>query len=160
MKSTSSSASRSSGGREGLVARIDQLEADRRRHVEAMAEIDRVLAQIAEAVGKPVRGVARPRRGRFPMSAERSVLAFIRDRGRPATAEVNAHWRADGRRGTANVTLLKLLKAGLIRRVIDPAIRGSRYVAADAGAEGVTSSPAARADRAICMGPAGRSPRA
>ena len=41
--------------------------------------------------------------------------------------------RTEGRKGTANVTLLKLLKDGLIRREEDPAIRGSRYRLAQSG---------------------------
>lgn len=68
------------------------------------------------------------RRGRFAQTAEQSVAEFIRQRGNPSTADINAFWRAQGRKGTANVTLLKLLKSGVIRRQPDPTVRGSRYV--------------------------------
>ena len=135
-----------------LAEQIKRLEADRQRHAQAMAEIDQVLAQINDAlaavrsipgmshqehargyeerVSAEVFGQPSRRRGRFNQTAIQSVLGFIRDRGNPSTAEINAHWRSEGRKGTVNVTLLKLLKDGLIRRVQDSSVRGSRYTLA------------------------------
>ena len=128
-----------------LAEKIQQLQADRQRHLQAMAAIDQVLAQIDQALRSvptdpaqspslatfPTvhREVPRPvrHRGRFEHTGTDSVLDFIHHNANPTTAQINAHWRAEGRKGTANVTLLKLLKEGLIRREEDPAIRGSRY---------------------------------
>lgn len=131
-----------------LVNMISRLEADRQRHAEAIREIDRVLSQVGRAVGafqdnhsddpagsQQAFEVGSPRRerkrGRFQMTGERSVLELIRRQGNPTTAEVNAHWRAEGRRGSANVILLRLLKTGQIARQADPRVRGSRYVLSD-----------------------------
>jgi hypothetical protein len=132
-----------------LSERIIQLENERNEHAEAIAAIDRALAGVSAALGHfrellpsdssdqtqrvdVVIGQARSmrRRGRFTMTAEASVLEFIRSSAAPTTAQINAHWRAESRCGTANVTLLKLLKQRQIQRVADPAIRGSRYMIA------------------------------
>jgi len=135
-----------------LAEQIKQLEMDRERHADAMAEIDRVLERIHDALGQlnaahahdtqihleqltqPLRPVLEfpqtlphRRRGRFQQTAVNSVLDFIRNHANPSTAEINAHWRTEGRKGTVNVTLLKLLQQGLIRRVKDDSVRGSRY---------------------------------
>jgi hypothetical protein len=137
-----------------LAGRIQQLQVDRQRHLDAMAAIDRVLDQIgaalqvapkpagrerATAAARGDDGVVRRevppqprRRGRFDKTGIDSVLDFIRERGNPTTAEINAHWHAEGRKGTANVTILKLLQDRSVRREQDPAIRGSRYSLADA----------------------------
>src|SRR3954454_24784899 len=129
-----------------LGERIRRLEHDREQHAREIAAIDQILAQVSRAVGN-LRGISdlpqmpeyataaaprleiptRGRRGKFSQTGERSVLGLIREQGDPTTAEINAHWRREGRRGAANVILLRLLKCGLIRREADPNVRGSRY---------------------------------
>ena len=120
---------------------IRQLEAERRRHLEAVKVIDDILARVSQMVEPGDIQVAPPRRlptdplilpfsprGRFRQTGEQSILQFVESHGNPTTSEINEHWRTEGRRGVANVALLKLLKQGLIAREADPAIRGSRYV--------------------------------
>jgi hypothetical protein len=140
-----------------LAAKIRQLQADRQRHAEAIAAIDSVLGRVGDALAaskgltelsdptlvEPPGGRGTPgkrRRGKFAQTADQSVLDFIRQKREPSTADINAHWRAEGRLGTSNVTLLKLLKSGQVRRVEDPGIRGSRYVLA----ENTAAQPAAK----------------
>jgi DNA-binding PadR family transcriptional regulator len=130
-----------------LAEMIQQLEADRRRHAEAIEAIDQVLSQVGRVVSHArldtgdysvaagSGGPAGRRRGKFELTGERSVLQFIARKGNPTTAEINEHWRAEGRRGVANVILLKLLKQGLISRMVDASIRGSRYLLTEAGQE-------------------------
>jgi hypothetical protein len=137
-----------------LSDRITQLQNERKKHAAAIAAIDQALTGVSEALGQfrelcpsdsadetmrldlaieQVRSVRR--RGRFARTAEASVLEFIRSSVAPTTAQINAHWRAEARCGTANVTLLKLLKQGQIQRVADPTIRGSRYTIAQMSAD-------------------------
>ena len=130
-----------------LSERIIQLQNDRKRHAAAIAAIDQALQEVTEALqsfralcptteddlmqiglaSDEIRLVRR--RGKFARTAEASVLDFIRQNNSPTTAEINAHWRGEARCGTANVTLLKLLKQGAIQRVQDSSVRGSRYIA-------------------------------
>jgi len=129
-----------------LGEKIRRLEHDREQHAREIAAIDQILAQVSRAVGS-LRGIAdlpemhgsvgvaptleipvrTGKRGKFQQTGEQSVLGLIRQQGNPTTAEINAHWRREGRRGAANVILLRLLKCGLIRREADPNVRGSRY---------------------------------
>jgi hypothetical protein len=130
-----------------LSEKIKQLQVDRQKHADAIAAIDQALQRVSSAIGS-ISGEAGigegldslrldlagehlrtvRRKGKFSHTAEVSVLEFIRQLGTPTTAQINGHWRAEGRCGTANVTILKLLQQGLVRRVADPAVRGSRYV--------------------------------
>jgi len=130
-----------------LAEMIRRLEADRRRHSAAIAAIDEVLSQVSKVVGTACHNevetasdvsvatiasmIDLPRRRKFEQTGERSVLDFIKARGNPTTSEINAHWKSSGRRGVANVILLRLLKQGAIRRELHSDVRGSRYVLAD-----------------------------
>jgi hypothetical protein len=60
---------------------------------------------------------ARKKRGRFAQTGSESVLAFVKQHGRPTTAEVNKHWQKEGRGGTADNTLSQLVKGGYLKRV-------------------------------------------
>lgn len=113
-----------------ISERIKALHALRDVHVSAIEEIHRELARLgADGDGfhpSPDAGIKR-RRGRFSRTGEQTLLDFIREQRHPSTAEINLHWQREGRRGTANVTLLTLIRRGLIERVADPEVRGSRY---------------------------------
>ena len=132
-----------------LSDKIKQLQMDRQTHAEAIKAIDQALERVSAAIGGIDEGSGANldalrldlaghqlrtvrHKGKFAHTAEVSVLDFIRRLATPTTAQINGHWRAEGRCGTANVTILKLLQQGLIRRVADPLVRGSRYVATQA----------------------------
>jgi len=80
---------------------------------------------------KTTKKKAGAKRGRkrqtFSKSGEESVLDFVREAGSPNSAEVNAHWEAEGRKGRADNALSKLVSDGKLKRVNAPGERGSRY---------------------------------
>jgi len=115
-----------------LAAKIHQLQEDRAGHIQAIAEIDKVLGQIRHALTdvEPFTDAdERPRRRyrKFDLTGEESVIEFVRIRGNPSTAQVNANWKAQGRLGVVNPILARLIKSGVLRREDDPTVRGSRY---------------------------------
>lgn len=131
---------------QALAEKIRLLQIDRERHARAIAEIDAVLSRIQQALSAlqgrtsellaaggtalpPDPDAAKPRRRyqKLPQTGEESVLAFIREQGKPTTAEINEHWKSEGRPGVANPTVARLLKRGLLKRENDPDVRGSRY---------------------------------
>ena len=128
---------------QALAEKIRQLQEDRGRHARAIAEIDEVLGRIQRALGDLGPASAsmamaaatdtaegprvRRRYQKLPQTGEESVLTFVREHGNPSTAEINDHWRGEGRPGVANPTVARLLKRGALRRENDPAVRGSRY---------------------------------
>jgi hypothetical protein len=133
---------------QALAEKIRQLQEDRGRHARAIAEIDEVLSRIQRALnalgGPPAGGTMgggetglegvetgkreRRRYQKLPQTGEESVLTFVREHGNPSTAEINDHWRGEGRPGVANPTVARLLKRGALRRENDPTVRGSRYL--------------------------------
>jgi hypothetical protein len=133
-----------------IAEEVKRLEAVRRNHLNAIEAIDDTLRRIRQALddvrqaSPPSPGNSsavptpppqqRSRKGRFNRTGHQSLLDFIRKTGNPSTAELSAHWRSEGRRGTVYVPILQLLKAGQIRRVQDHAVRGSRYALVDAPA--------------------------
>jgi hypothetical protein len=131
---------------QALAEKIRLLQQDRDRHARAIEEIDQVLERIQRALAAlqgggmdwghsfaaasdAAAGLPRPRRRyqKLALTGEESVLAFVRQHGRPTTAEINDHWKSEGRPGVANPTVARLLKRGLLQREEDPAVRGSRY---------------------------------
>jgi len=115
-----------------LAAKIRQFEDERAGHIQAIAEIDKVLEQIRHALTdvEPFTDAdERPRRRyrKFEMTGEESVIEFVRIQGNPSTAQVNAHWKGQGRTGVVNPILARLIKRGVLRREDDPSVRGSRY---------------------------------
>jgi hypothetical protein len=126
-----------------LAGKIRQLQADRQRHAQAIADIDQVLREVEEALavirGEPVpqppSSPAKRRYQKLPTTGEESVLAFVRQHRNPTTAQINAHWRGEGRPGVANPTLARLLKRGWLRREDDPKVRGSRYRVTESAAK-------------------------
>ena len=67
------------------------------------------------------------RRGTFARTAEESILALLKARKSLTTSQLNDAWRKEGRAGTANVTLGRLVTARKLKRVKAKGARGSLY---------------------------------
>jgi hypothetical protein len=122
---------------EGLEAKIRQLQKERARHVRAIDEIDKVLRRVDyvltgfELPSADSKVWTQRRYQKLELTGEQSVIEFVRTHDNPSTAQVNAHWKAQGRPGMANPIIARLLKRGVLRREDDPSVRGSRYRLSD-----------------------------
>jgi hypothetical protein len=128
---------------QSLTARIESLLEDRAKHESAIGTIDATLDRIHSALGgnmsfegpaktaKPggkKRGPkGRRKRGKFAMKAEDSVLDFVKSQNLPTTRDVNQHWKADGRGGSADNALTKLVQEKKLKRIAVKGERGSKY---------------------------------
>jgi len=139
-----------------LESEIKRLHVDRRMHANAIGAIDAALEQInqtlqmvrqARAVAskdeldaaeiaapssamtaESASGSVRPKTYRkFARTGEEAILDLVRERTTATTAEINRHWRAEGRRGLGNNAIGRLLKDGLLLREAVAGQRGSRY---------------------------------
>jgi len=122
-----------------LSDQIESLLHKRAGHESAIGLIDATLTKIKSALG--VGGSTGAKRGRppgkksggkrrrrsFPMSGDESIMAFIKSAGNPTTKDVNKHWKAEGRGGTADNALTKLVKLKKIKRMSLKGERGSKY---------------------------------
>jgi ferric-dicitrate binding protein FerR (iron transport regulator) len=127
-----------------LTNQIEDLLAQRKEHQAAIDTIDATLEKIGSMLDLPARpgrprgtknqangrGARRRKRGRFATSGEESILAFVRKAGSPTTKEVNQHWKAEGRGGTADNALTKLVKLKKLKRTNVKGQRGSQYAIA------------------------------
>jgi hypothetical protein len=77
------------------------------------------------------KGKKKGKRGSYATSANESILAFVKEGGAKGrtTAEINSHFKSEGRSGNAYVALGKLAKAKKLKRKNMPGERGSRYTA-------------------------------
>lgn len=121
-----------------LAGQVSSLLKARAIHMAAIDKIDLTLKSISSMLGG---GMALPavkeagapatkgrrRRGRFELSGEASILKFIEKHGSPTTKEVNAHWKGEGRGGSADNALTKLVAAKQLKRIALEGQRGSRY---------------------------------
>ena len=130
-----------------LTSQIESLLARREEHQSTIEAIDETLEKIGSMLqvpGRPGRpkgsknGVAavraskgsrRRKRGSFAVSGDESILAFVKKAGTPTTKDVNNHWKSEGRGGTADNALTKLVKLKKIKRLAAKEGRGSRYTA-------------------------------
>ncbi|MCY2950599.1 MAG: hypothetical protein NTU53_01320 [Planctomycetota bacterium] len=131
-----------------LTDRIQQLLDQRQQHTDAIGVIDKTLEQINGLLGG-VRPGRKPgpkpaamlpaveqaakrgrRRQRFAISGEESVLAFVKEQGKPTSQEIERQWRAEGRKGRAAKALSKLTREKDLKRAPMKGRRGSRYMLA------------------------------
>jgi len=138
-----------------LSGQIQILLAEKQHHTEALGRIDETLQKVGLLLGLEASIVVRRGRGRppktlsatpppvvnatppvkgkrrwFSVTAEQSILDFISRSESPTTKEVNQHWKAEGRGGTADNTLSLMVKKKAIKRVPLEGKHGSRYVLA------------------------------
>ena len=128
----------------GLAGQIESLLKSRAGHQSAIDEIDAALAGIKNALsggssgsivksstgakrGPKPGSKRRRKRGSFAMSGDESILAFIKSAGTPTTKEVNQHWKGEGRGGSADNALTKLVKTRKLKRINIKGERGSKY---------------------------------
>ena len=140
-----------------LAALITQLRQQRQEHLDAIDEIDatfrqfgisssakkrrgrppramrgvgRMRKRVARKAGrKPTKKVRRKARRRFKITANESILRFVKAAGRKGItgAEIVKHWRSEGRGAGAYVTIGKLVKAKKLKRQKVKGAKGSRY---------------------------------
>lgn len=142
-----------------LTQRVQQLLDERQKHVEALEQIDSALNQIRTALGgiggagngrRPGRPRGRPpgsrstsiaagaaapvrrRRGRqrFEVTGDDMILSMAGERGGATTQDIKRRWASEGRGGTADNSLSRLVKAGRLHRTPIEGQRGSRYTVA------------------------------
>jgi len=119
--------------------RIQRLLQEREHHAQALAQIDDALQQIASlldvhrksAAPRATAAVAPAKTGRkrktYDTTAEQSVLAFVKQAGQPTTRQIKQHWASEGRRGSADNELSRLVKNKKLKRTPILGQRGSRY---------------------------------
>ena len=107
-----------------LAERIQGLIEARQHHASAIEVIDQTLAGVGAALG--TKKVGRPkllpaaapvmaapaaaaggkkrrrRRSKYAMSAEDSILGFVKENRNPTTQEIKAHYASEGRGGSAD----------------------------------------------------------
>jgi hypothetical protein len=70
------------------------------------------------------------KRQKFAISGDQSILNFVRRKGNPTTAEIQAHWKSEGRGASADNSLSKLFREKKLKREPNKQGRGSRYTLA------------------------------
>lgn len=71
--------------------------------------------------------VTRGKRGKFKQTAEEMILRLLKERKSLTRRDVNAAWKKEGRSGTSDVTLGKMIKAKKLIRSKVKGQRGSEY---------------------------------
>jgi len=128
---------------DGIAQKIASLIKTRSIHQSAIESIDAAVARIQAALsgGRLVPSAAskgkkrgpkpgskrRSGRGSFARTADESVLAFVKKAGTPTTKQVNEHWKGEGRGGSANNALTKLVQSKKLKRLAVKGERGSKY---------------------------------
>ena len=125
---------------------VQQLNADRQQHVDAIAQIDATFQQFGitptprkrrgrppgsgkGAAKKTTKKTGRRKRGRFSQSGDGSVVNFVKSKGSATTKQINEHWTKEGRSGRADNAITKLIKDKKLKRQNIKGARGSRYTA-------------------------------
>jgi hypothetical protein len=128
-----------------VASRIQQLLSERQQHEQAIQRLDQILNRVGAALGTGGAGAparrGRPpkaasaqsaptsgrRRRRFAVSGEQSVINFVKQQGKPTTQQVKKHWQSEGRGGTSDNVLSKLVREKRLKRAPLKGQRGSEY---------------------------------
>ncbi len=91
----------------------------------------RPARKVAKATSrtKPRKTTNKKKRARPRMTGEELIMRFVRRKGGATTAQINDYWRRQGRGGSADNTLSKLVRATRLRRRNIEGARGSQYTA-------------------------------
>jgi hypothetical protein len=68
-----------------------------------------------------------PRSGKFSVTGDEFILAFVKDKGGATTEEIRNHWKGSGRGGKAENNLTGLVKRGQLKRTKLEGKAGSTY---------------------------------
>ena len=140
-----------------LASLIQKLQTERQEHLDAVADIDATFERFSISVA-PVKRRGRPRknakpgprrsvaakaaktatpakkgkrkaRGQFTMTAEQTILTFVKAAGKKGvtTSEIVKHWRSEGRSGDGYTKLGELVTAKKLKREKITDGQGSRY---------------------------------
>jgi hypothetical protein len=127
---------------EAIAQRLTTILSERQKHADAIAEIDSTLARVAGVLpdGRSMKlgsgpistpGVGkkrRRRRGKFAVSGNDLILAFVKANPGATTSEIKKHWAGQGRAGGADTALSLLVKAKELKRTrLGKGIRGSKF---------------------------------
>ena len=131
-----------------LAVHVGKLVAEKQKHTEALSRINQVLDSISGMLGgngharRPGRPAAtaaaaesvpaaplkRRKRRHFDVSGNDLILAFVKEKKKPTTKEINAYWIGEGRSGKADNTLSILVNAKKLKRTpLGGGEKGSRY---------------------------------
>ena len=130
-----------------IAARIQELLAERQQLANQLAQIDAALGRVQDALagagtngqrrgrGRPPKAaetVAAGRRGRgtrgsYAQTADQMILAMAGQKNGATTQEIKAKWKAEGRGGTADNAISKLVKDRKLKRTPLEGQRGSRF---------------------------------
>ena len=104
---------------------VSQLFEERKRHEEAIQDIDSRLVKLRKKLGG--NGPKRSQ-NQFSQSGKDSVVNFVKkSKTPPSSSDINSHWKEEGRKGNAYVAITQLVKEGKLKRISDSKIKGSRY---------------------------------
>jgi hypothetical protein len=123
-----------------LQSIIEKLQTERKAHLEAINEIDGAFSKMGVAVdasgARPAGGrgkAGRPRRTRrkFKVSGLESIHRFVKSAGAKGVsgAQIDAHWKKEGRAGSAYNMLGQLVRERRVKRHNLKGQRGSVYTA-------------------------------
>jgi hypothetical protein len=138
---------RSKRSPDAISQAIQRLLEERQEHLDAIAGIEATIEQVGSVLGRAgskrggrraatevaavgKRGRRRRRRRRYETTGEDAILAFVRQQKNPTTRQIKQLWAGEGRGGSADNVLSKLVRDRRLKREPLKDQRGSRYLVA------------------------------